>query len=338
MPEPEANRDCWDPFRGSVAFVRDSVAKPAQGGANDKPAIYTWAMLGTLGVMVISGLGAIIGNVFYEPWLLPCALTLAGSVVVMLALAFGGDHLFGGDRDTGTWLLSRVAEAEGWSFKKVKRSVRSTTAEHESLGRNGFGAVTTSKLLPNHDPEIAPAFEKIPELMEASPGRLVFPVVQGVMRGREKNGNSFWLGAGLLDSDLSLAAAELRTDAQGREHRHGFTLTTLLAFDLETDTGIRASCLAKPDPGLGAGTFSDRFQIAVQSGDDADFERFLGSKVRDLLVDLEERYHLQFVIDGATAFFTVYDIVPANPPEALRQSITGIVDESAKVATFWREN
>lgn len=337
MPGPEANGgDCWDPFRGSVAFVRDSVAEPARGGANGKPAIYTWAMLGTLAVMVISGLGAVIGNVFYEPWLLPCALTLAASVVVMLALAFGGDHFFGGGRDTGTWLLSRVADAENWSFKKVKRSVRSTTAEHESRGRRGVGAVTTAKLLPNHDPEIAPAFEVVPELMEASPGRLVFPVVQGIMRGREKNGMAFWLGAGLLDSDLSLAAPKMRTDAEGRKHRQGFTLTMLLAFALENDTGIRASCLAKPNPGPGAGTFSDRFQVAVPSGDDATFARLLGSEVRALLVDLEDRFHLQLVIDGATAFFTAYDVVPADQPEAVRRSVTRIVDECARIAASFR--
>jgi len=69
MSEPVSQ---WDPFRGEVPFHRDAVAEP-RGKSAQKPAFISWGMMIALGVMVLSGLGAAIGKLFYDPWLVPCA-------------------------------------------------------------------------------------------------------------------------------------------------------------------------------------------------------------------------------------------------------------------------
>lgn len=350
----------WDPFRGEVPFQRDEVKEP-RGKSNAKPAFITWGSLAALLVMVISALGAAVGKLFYEPWLIPCVIALAASTLLLLAFAFGGDYFYGGGRDTGTWLFSEVARARGWSFKKVKRSVRSRIREYEGAGPSRIASLSSAATVQSHDPEIEPAFRHLPELMEARPGRLVFPVVQAVMRGRHplfgdaaplpgsgataqtassadedadpENSLSFWYAAGLLDSNLALAAKELRTDARGRGHRHGYTFTALVAFHLESDTGIRAACLAKPNPGGGAATLEDAFSLSLRSRGEGlgqaeveqRFERLLSSRAREQLLDLERSYHCQMILNGDTVFFTAHDVVPGDRPDEIGEAVVRLL-------------
>jgi len=337
MSDPEK---LWDPFRGEALFEQETVAEPRNKSAK-KPAFLTWGMLVALVVMVISGIGALIGKVLVEPWLMPCAIALAISVVVLLLFALGGDWLFGSGREAGVWWFSQVARSNSWSFKQVAPSVRSRTTPAQGAGPSDWKALTTSASWQSHDPEIEPAFKQLPELMEARPGRLIFPVAQAILRGRHSVVSgpalSFWMAPGLLESHLGLAAKELRKDSQGREHRHGFTLAALLAFDLETETGIRAACLAKSKREAQLGSPEGLFNISVRaktsdlddSQAEARFQQLL-TPIREKLLDFEKRFHCQMILDGASVFFTFYELVPGSAE--IESAINHALAEFAELA------
>lgn len=308
----------WDPFDGRVAFQREAVAPPGRGLQ-----VPGWIRT-VLGLMAIASAAFIVAGFFSR--------TMGFVGVGLIVVSVGGLMLvdfLGKAKDARDYRLFRVAERNGWAFRRV--------AESFSTGQGGRKTTVA-------DPLFRRLAERAPELILARPGQLIPFVMMAAYWGKTAEGSPFWMGLGEYEADATLGTESFRRDAFANRSLRGKLYTMCVAFDLARDTGIRARLLAEALPGEGwrdlkteSVDFNQAFHLTISkdmTGGDGELAllRTLTPATQATLIDLSGRYKLQMIIDGPTLFMAGQDRIMSEDPDVLAAHLAGLVRAFATAA------
>jgi hypothetical protein len=312
----------WDPFAGTMPFERKQVRVPERGIS-----VPAWIRT-LLGLLCIAAAGAILLAFVWRPAAWFGVPALAISVGALMGL----DHL-AGTRDRREWLFYRLAEHNGWAFRPLKPEM--------TFGRG-------ARKVRSVDPLSVRVYQQIPELCRSRPGQMIPLQFQAMFWGRIDGDMPFWMGIQQYEVDATFATEALKTDGFDRRGAQGNLYNMALSYDLERDTGIRASLLAEPfdrdgwrDIKTESVEFNRRFSISLRAqGSDGDGQlallRALSPATQAILIDLHDRYQAQFVIDGNTVHMAGYDRIMSDDDTVVAQHFDQLVHQFAQAATSFK--
>ncbi len=312
------NAVVWDPFTGTVPFERSAVALPDDGMR------FPGWLTSVLGLICVASSLGVVMAIFWRPvaW-----FAIGGFVISFAGLM--AISLLARASEKRDFMFYRLAEENGWAFRLIKPDVKGRIN-----GRN----------YRDRDPYAQRAYERIPELCRSRPGQLIPLRLQGMFWGTTASGTPFWLGLQEYEVDASLAATPLRRDQVGGRGSRGRLYNMVASYDLDRDTGIKASLLAEVldrdgwhDIKTESVEFNRRFKIAIAqdrqgTGGHAELLRALTPATQSVLIDLHERYQVQLVIDGRTIFVSGCGRVMSEDADLVARHFSTLVEDFAQAA------
>lgn len=346
----------WDPFGRTVPAQRHRVA-PLRNAIRVPP----W-LTSALVVLALAGM----------LWLLGVTvLGLGGSSVlppaVMIGLGIGGvllAEILGKSTQSRLYRYFKAAEGHGWSFRLAPRHVPGAPGlsghrRHRAPGGgtgSGFMAQALAKAEASRREEgtvsdtaaseLQAVYRTIPELFRPLPGQPVTMTIEAEFWGETQAGVPFWMGVREAEMNTTLAAKELKTDAQGNTGHDGALLMMVAAYGLERDTGIRAVLLAETlgdsrgDLKTESTEFNSRYHIAARDAGDGEtgmrLLQALTPATQTSLLDLWNRYRMQAVIDGATVYVAGYERINTRDEDILARNLSLAAESFAAAATGFK--
>lgn len=347
----------WDPFGRTVPAQRHRVRPP-------RPLIRVppW-LTSTLVVLALSGTSWLIGGAVFGQRgaaLLPPA--------TLIGLGIGGvllTDILGKNTLSRLCRYFKAAKGLGWSFRLAPSHVPGAPGlsghrRHRAPGSgtgSGFMAQALAKAEASRRAEgtisdtavgeLQAVYRTIPELFRPRPGQPVAMTVEAEFWGETRTGVPFWMGVREAEMNTTLAAKELKTDAQGHAGHLGALLTMVVAYRLDRDTGIRAALLAESlgdsrnDLKTESTEFNACFHISLRdnagSDDGMRLLQVLTPAMQTSLLDLWQRYRVQVIVDGPNVYVAGREPINTRDPAILTQSLgRAAADFAAAVTRFKR--
>ncbi|MER0240255.1 hypothetical protein [Fulvimarina sp. MAC8] len=341
----------WDPFVGTRPYVREAAERPVV-----RFKIPDWVKRLFLYAMLL-GLVIVLASFVFQ-----------NLVWIGVGLLFGGVGMsilldsLGKPEAMRRWLYAEIAKRTGWAHRHVdldkagdgKGSANKPASLTEALKeakrrKEGEPAPSVLEAYAEH-PLLAGPYSTVPELLKPHLGQPLPIRLQALYWGETREAIPFWLGAEIMDTDLTFAASALRNDRFGNSNRTGRILAMLAAYQLDRDTGIRAKLLAENFTGdswsdfkTESTAFNDAFDISVAPRPDSPLgevemrlQQALTPATQTALLDLKERSRIQVVIDGPVVFVAGYEVVSTSNPDALADHLTEVVETFAGLVTGFK--
>lgn len=303
----------WDPFAGQRPFEQAIVADPGP-----TPSVPGWLKT-ALGLGSIAAALLIVAGFFNTN----LAWVGGGLMAVSVGGLMGVDLLSKG-KDRRSFRLFQIAQRNGWAFRLLAETF--TTRQGNRRQR-----VT--------DPEIEPLLKTIPELLTPRAGQLIPFQPMALYWGTSASGVPFWMSLAEYEADATLGASRMKRDTLGNVGLRGRLYMLAVAYKLDRDTAMRARLLAEPLPTEGwrdikteSVEFNRAFSITLSRGDELALLQTLTPAAQTTLIDLQERFKVQLVIDGPTLFMAGQDRIMSEDDAVLARDLATIVDAFSNAA------
>lgn len=356
----DAQRTHWDPFGRVISPQVHKVASPAFP-IRVPPAL----MSGLMMACAVSSLPMLVLAFMQSPLM----WWGAGVFSVLLALVLGLSVLDKSDQRR-FYRYMGLAEKLGWSFRLAPKFVAGAPGLSGSRRRRKAGLDVPRDAMPGFMvdalnkaeaaqreagtvsdtdmSELQKVYEAIPELFRPRPGQPIAMTVEAEFWGTTTNGLPFWMGVRQVDMDTTFASPEIRKDLHGNAGKQGALQFMVAGYGLDRDTGIRAALTAemlgdsRRDFKTESTEFNTRFHIAVrgQEGDPPEIEmrvlQALTPATQTSLLDLWDRYRLQIILDGATAYVSGHERVNSRDEAVLDALLPQAAEAFAAAASSFK--
>lgn len=331
----------WDPFAGDTPFSQQQVKKPSSN-------IKLPAFLNSLaGFMILAGFALCFVAILYVDamWI--------GVPTIMLGftLLFLYEHFNKTDANID-WLLFQLAQKHNWAMELIPRTASDKEMARQLLAEK-TGKTIQRDMSNKYNPRILPIHERVGDLLKVKVGRVTMLEFNAFFRGKTSQAIPFWMGVGMIQADMSLAAGELKRDAYGNVGNQAYMIQMLCAYQLDRDTGIRARLLhesvlgeSKRDFQTESVEFNRLFNISLadkngKAPEDAESQhqallQALTPATQASLIELKEKYDIQLVIEGDTVFYAGWTKLNSPEFDIIEQHLHGITEAFAQSAVSFK--
>ncbi|MEM8796361.1 MAG: hypothetical protein AAGE61_12405 [Pseudomonadota bacterium] len=337
-----ASQRMWDPFDGEINFKQEVVAKPRKGIK-----LPDW-IRSVAGILLLVGFALFFVGFFYRDILWVAAPCAFGGAIVLL----GADYLNNSEKRID-FLLYQLAKKNNWGFEilpstnaEKHAAVKHLIDEKRKQGRHVEGELPM-------DPRIRRVRDRVGDLLDMKVGRMTMIDIDAFFWGNTTKAIPFWMAFGIVQSDMTLAAPSLKTDAYGNTGNQAYLLQMLCAYKLDRDTDIRARLLhesilgeSRHDFQTESVEFNRQFNISIAdrrgnvpenaSAYHQALLQALTPATQATLIELKRKYDVQVVIENDIVFYAGWDKVNTSDFDVVGEHLSAISEAFADSAVSFK--